>query len=60
MVQHLVVARTLGSMLDSLKGALELVSRCGKKNVVLQVTTTKSTTKKLTRVQNNILQKNKQ
>jgi hypothetical protein len=35
MVQQPVVAGTLGSVLYSLKDAVELVSRYGKKNVVL-------------------------
>lgn len=35
MVQHPVVAGTLGSMLDSMKEALELVIGCGKKNILL-------------------------
>jgi hypothetical protein len=55
-----VVAGMLGSVLDSLKDTLELISRCGKRNVVLQVITAKSATKKLARVRNDILQKNRQ
>ncbi|XP_066338717.1 uncharacterized protein [Miscanthus floridulus] len=57
MVQHPVVAGTLGSVLDSMKEALELVIRCGKKNIVLQLITAQSTAKKLARVKSEILQK---
>jgi hypothetical protein len=47
MIHHPVAAGTLDSMLDSLKDALALVSRCGKKNccekknAILQVITAK-------------------
>ena len=61
MICHLMVVGTLDSVLDSLKDALGLVGRCGKKNccgnAILQVITAKSTAKKLARVQNDILQK---
>jgi hypothetical protein len=47
MIRHPVAAGTLDSVLDSLKDALALVSRCGKKNrceknTILQVITVKS------------------